>query len=103
MLPLYGLPVLPEIRSELKGYSVGLLALYITHKVGTVVSLKYYNYYSGKRPSGTLVIIYPLLCNVSLNIRVKQKALAAYAGPVIKHKQYSLALAKVRLWPYLCT
>ena len=28
--------------------------------------------YLGKRHSGTLVIIYPLLCNVSLNIRVKQ-------------------------------
>ena len=43
--------------------------------------------YLGKRHSGTLVIKYPLLCNVSLNIRVKQKALAAYAGLVIKHKQ----------------
>ena len=28
--------------------------------------------YLGKRHSGTLVIKYPLLCNVSLNIRVKQ-------------------------------
>ena len=28
--------------------------------------------YLGKRHSGTLVIIYPLLCNISLNIRVKQ-------------------------------
>ena len=28
--------------------------------------------YLGKRHSGTLVIIYPLLCNVSLNIKVKQ-------------------------------
>ena len=28
--------------------------------------------YLGKRHSGTLVITYPLLCNVSLNIRVKQ-------------------------------
>ena len=28
--------------------------------------------YLGKRHSGTLVIIYPLLCNVSLNIIVKQ-------------------------------
>ena len=27
--------------------------------------------YLGKRHSGTLVIIYPLLCNISLNIRVK--------------------------------
>ena len=28
--------------------------------------------YLGKRHSGTLVIIYPLLCNISLNIKVKQ-------------------------------
>ena len=28
--------------------------------------------YLGKRHSGTLVIIYPLLCNISLNIIVKQ-------------------------------
>ena len=30
------------------------------------------NCYLGKRHSGTLVIIYPLLCNISLNIKVKQ-------------------------------
>ena len=28
--------------------------------------------YLGKMHSGTLVIVYPLLCNISLNIRVKQ-------------------------------
>ena len=35
MLPLYGLPGLPEIKPELKGYSVGLLDMYITHTAGT--------------------------------------------------------------------
>ena len=40
--------------------------------------------YLGKRHTGTLVIIYPLLCNISLNIRVKQRALIAYAGLAVK-------------------
>ena len=31
MLPLYGLPGLPETKPKLKGYSVELLAMYITH------------------------------------------------------------------------
>ena len=43
MLPLYGLPGLPETKSELKGYNIGLLAMYITHTAGTAVSLLSYN------------------------------------------------------------
>ena len=40
---------------------------------GKVGAMKGWSYcYLGKRHSGTLVIIYPLLCNVSLNIKVKQ-------------------------------
>ena len=38
MLPLHGLPGLPETRPKLKGYRIGLLAMYITHTVGTAVS-----------------------------------------------------------------
>ena len=38
MLPLYGLPGLPETKPELKGYSVGLLAMYIAHTAGTAVT-----------------------------------------------------------------
>ena len=41
-------------------------------QMGTVPNLTQILCYLGKRHSGTLVIIYPLLCNVSLNIRVKQ-------------------------------
>ena len=48
MLPLYGLPGLPEIKPELKGYSVGLLDMYITHTAGTAVSLPCYNPLTGK-------------------------------------------------------
>ena len=43
MLPLYGLPGLPETKPKLKGYSIGLLAMYITHTAGTAVSLPCYN------------------------------------------------------------
>ena len=39
--------------------------------VGTAKGVPHKSYL-GKRHSGTLVIIYPWLCNVSLNIRVKQ-------------------------------
>ena len=47
------------------------------------------------------------VANVYFHLNMKclkkfDQNLAAYAGPVIKHKQYSLALAKVRLWPYIC-
>ena len=48
MLPLYGLPGLPEIKPELKGYSIGLLALCIAHTAGTAVSLPCYNPSTGK-------------------------------------------------------
>ena len=48
MLPLYGLPGLPETKPELKGYSIGLLAMYITHTAGTAVSLPCYNPSTGK-------------------------------------------------------
>ena len=48
MLPLYGLPGLPETKPELKGYSVGLLTMYITHTAGTAVSLPCYNPSTGK-------------------------------------------------------
>ena len=48
MLPLYGLPGLPETKPELKGYSVGLLTMYITHTAGTAVSLPCYNPLTGK-------------------------------------------------------
>ena len=40
---LCGLPGLPEMRSESKGYSIGLLAMYITYTVGTAASLLSYN------------------------------------------------------------
>ena len=48
MLPLYGLPGLPETKLELKGYSIGLLAMYITHTAGTAVLLPCYNPSTGK-------------------------------------------------------
>ena len=48
MLSLYGLPNLPETKPKLKGYSVGLLAMYITHTAGTAVSLPCYNPSTGK-------------------------------------------------------
>ena len=41
-------PGLPEIKPELKGYSVGLLDMYITHTAGTAVSLPCYNPLTGK-------------------------------------------------------
>ena len=48
------------VKMMSKGSKEALTVLIVTHC------------YLGKRHSGTLVIIYPLLCNVSLNIRVKQ-------------------------------
>ena len=42
------LPGLPEIKPGLKGYSVGLLDMYITHTAGTAVSLPCYNPLTGK-------------------------------------------------------
>ena len=48
MLPLYDLPGLPETRPKLKGYNVGLLAMYITHTAGTAASLPCYNPLTGK-------------------------------------------------------
>ena len=48
MLPLSGLPGLPETKPELKGYSIGLLTMYITHTVGTASSLPCYNPLTGK-------------------------------------------------------
>ena len=48
MLPLYGLPGLPETKPELKGYSVGLLTMYIKHTAGTAATLPCYNPSTGK-------------------------------------------------------
>ena len=45
---MYGFPGLPETRLKLKGYSVELLAMYITHTKGTAASLPCYNPLSGK-------------------------------------------------------
>ena len=42
---------------------------YMNHSSGCLTP---FYCYLGKRHSGTLVIIYPLLCNISLNIKVKQ-------------------------------
>ena len=53
MLPLYGLPSLPETRSKSLVYNVRLLIMYIIHIVGTAVSLPCYNPSTGKPSNHT--------------------------------------------------
>ena len=44
----YAASGMPETKPKLKGYSVGLLAMYITHTAGTAVSLPCCNPSTGK-------------------------------------------------------
>ena len=85
MLPLYGLPGLPETKPELKGYSVGLLAMYITHTVGTAASWPCYNPLTGKPLNHLGLICICALSTVYYNLAMFP--LLDYATPVTVQTQ----------------